>query len=128
MPGKGPRARVLIVDDDEGVRRYLEAVIAAQACAVTLAQDGTQALAMLAEGRIFDLVITDYSMPGSNGIDVLRAVRERLPKARAVMMSASFIDRDTREAVRKLVDQVLVKPVDVDTIHKTLDRLLGVVK
>lgn len=69
-----PPCRVLVVDDDEGVRTLLSWRLEADGCTVALAADGPAALAGLARHRP-DLVVLDLSLPGLGGLEVLRRVR-----------------------------------------------------
>lgn len=73
-----PRTRLLIVDDEEQVARGLKALLEARAYEVELAFDGPSALKRLATGPRPDLVLLDCEMPGFDGQEVLRRIREEL--------------------------------------------------
>ncbi|MBW2169560.1 MAG: response regulator, partial [Deltaproteobacteria bacterium] len=68
--------RLLVVDDDEQIRRMLDRMLARDGYAVTLAADGTQARKCL-EKQAFDLVLCDVNMPGESGIDLSRHIATR---------------------------------------------------
>jgi signal transduction histidine kinase len=74
-----PSRHVLVVEDEETIRRLAQIVLERAGHRVTVAQDGHEALAMLEAGLIVDLVITDIVMPGMSGIELARRVRERYP-------------------------------------------------
>jgi CheY-like chemotaxis protein len=116
-----PRARVLVVDDEENVRHYLEIALAKEGCAVTTARDGKEGAALLAR-QPFDVIFTDFVMPEGDGREVLRAAAERQPTAYRVLMSASLVDRDMRAEAETLAAEVLVKPIPLDALKAVLDR------
>lgn len=80
--------RILIADDNERVRRGVIAILSAEPgweiCGE--AADGEQAIAM-AQSLLPDVVLVDVSMPGLNGLEVARRIREELPQCRILMMS-----------------------------------------
>src|SRR5687767_3320872 len=80
------RERILIVDDEAPMRKYLAANLKARGYETLLASDGTEALKILAE-RPLDLVILDIMMPGPSGSEVLAAVR-RESDVPIIMLSA----------------------------------------
>ena len=83
-----PRAqtRVLIVDDDKLVRRFMSESLRSLQYQVTDVESGEQALATLERER-FDLLLVDFAMPGMNGAETARAVQERQPGIKVLMVS-----------------------------------------
>jgi DNA-binding NtrC family response regulator len=77
---------VLVVDDEEDVRRGIERLVRGAGATVAGAASGEAALAWLA-GNEVDLVLTDVRMPGLSGLDLLREVRARWPHAEVVLIS-----------------------------------------
>jgi CheY-like chemotaxis protein len=120
-PKARPGCRVLLVDDDDGVRRFLATVLSAEGCIVTQARDGQAALELLAT-EAFDAVVTDFSMPNADGVAVLEEAKARLPNAKRVLLSASHLDRDLRERAAPLAHEVHVKPVSVDDLRRMAER------
>ena len=74
-PRAGASARVLVADDDPMVREVLAWQLIAQGYRVTQASDGLAALAQLESGNIPDLLVTDYAMPGMNGLVLIQEAR-----------------------------------------------------
>src|SRR5207237_2192894 len=70
-----PKGRVLIADDDRALLRAYERALAQTGYEVVTAPDGQTAIELFRNGQ-FDVIITDLTMPGMNGIELLRAVRE----------------------------------------------------
>jgi CheY-like chemotaxis protein len=90
-PSADGRLRVLAVEDEEGVRDFLRALLAREGYHVTLASGHDEALAFAAETP-FDLVVTDVNMPDGSGPDLVKALRRRQPYLPAVFISG--ISRD----------------------------------
>jgi len=67
-------ARILVIDDEPGVRAAMEVLLTTAGHAVTLAKDGREGVAKSGAGT-FDLVIVDLFMPGTDGIETIRALR-----------------------------------------------------
>lgn len=89
-------ARLLVVDDEASLREMLEILLRDRGAEVTLAEDGRAAIALLERER-FDTVVTDISMPGATGHDVLDHVRREQPEVPVVMMTA--VAKDLADAV-----------------------------
>jgi type II secretory ATPase GspE/PulE/Tfp pilus assembly ATPase PilB-like protein/CheY-like chemotaxis protein len=77
---------LLVIDDDKSVLRSLKRVFADENYSILTSEDGSSALSLLATQKV-NLVICDYQMPGMNGIDVLRTIRERYPKIIRIMLT-----------------------------------------
>ncbi|MEL7537860.1 MAG: sigma-54 dependent transcriptional regulator [Pseudomonadota bacterium] len=116
-------ARVLVVDDDNGMRNALCDTLSAEGFDTIAAVDGRAALAEL-DRRPVDLVLTDVQMPNIDGKALMRAVRERHPQQAIIMMTAyGTID----EAVTSMLDgasHYLVKPFPIQTLLAEIKRLL----
>lgn len=84
-PGNG--ARVLVVDDAEGIRSYLANLLEMRGYQVDTAADGRRAIALIEGGAAPDLLILDVMMPGIDGLETLRRIREMQPDLPVVMLS-----------------------------------------
>jgi signal transduction histidine kinase len=80
---------VLVVDDDESVRLIVSEHLRDLGLEVLTAEDGSSALAMLEETREPDFVLTDFSMPGLDGMELLAQVRQRWPHIRGAIMTGN---------------------------------------
>jgi len=86
-PG-GRDAGILLVEDDASVRRLLAILLESAGYRVTAAADGSEALRLVdASPRRFDLLLTDYVMPGQSGLELCNALRARWPDLRVVLMT-----------------------------------------
>jgi DNA-binding NtrC family response regulator len=117
------RARVLVVDDMENMRGLMREILDAH-CEVVLARDGAEAKSWL-HARRFDLVLTDVRMPGADGFELVRLVKERWPLTEAVMMTAYASIPAAVEAMRLGAYDYVEKPFDPDEVTLVVARALG---
>jgi DNA-binding NtrC family response regulator len=119
-----PKQRVLIVDDDEAIRASIAESLARHDREVRVAESATSALAGLDRWRP-DIVLCDVRMPGLNGLELLQLLDERVPNADVIMMTA-FDDMPTVvAAMRGGAVEFLVKPLDLEDLRQTIDRLFA---
>ena len=117
---------VLVVDDEEDIRdslaSLLEASIPHVRCMV--AEDGPHALAAM-DGRRFDLVISDYKMPGMDGVELLRRAGQEFPHVPRILITA-FPDLDVAMAAinEAGIENFFTKPLDPDQILKVVEATL----
>ena len=110
MPGK----RILVVDDDAGVRTSVELLLKRLGHSVETAADGTAALAKMSTAA-FDLVVTDLEMPGIKGDQLAREVKKRQPALPVVMLTGTI------EVSRVPgVDLIVFKPFSLDDLRSAL--------
>ena len=81
------RQRVLVVDDAQGIRTYLVNLLELKGFDVDTAEDGRRALALLEGGAAPDVIILDVMMPGLDGVETLRRIRELDDGVPVVMLS-----------------------------------------
>lgn len=91
------RPRVLIVDDSRGARQLVSSVLTGQGFETLVAADANEGLAHLQSDR-FDALVVDYAMPGPNGVELVRTVRNILPALPIVMVSAVAKPQDQAQA------------------------------
>jgi DNA-binding NtrC family response regulator len=108
-------ANVLIVDDEEVVRRSYASTLAAARCRASAACDGEEALQAM-EREPFDVVLLDLRMPGEGGMGVLRKMKQRWPEREVVIITGYPSVDSAKEAVRLGAFDYLAKPVGPDEI------------
>jgi CheY-like chemotaxis protein/anti-sigma regulatory factor (Ser/Thr protein kinase) len=86
------RRHVLVVDDDELVREVVMMSLAEAGFATEGAQDAPRALMLLDQGQAVDALITDFTMPGMNGLDLIGEVRRRKPTLPAILLTGHVGD------------------------------------
>jgi len=117
-------ARILVVDDDASIRETFERHLSRSGYTVHLAGDGQQALSLLAEVDPA-LIITDVRMPGLDGLELLRRVREGADPPDVLVITAHDDMRSAIEAMRAGAYDYLVKPLDLDEIDLLIQRCLS---
>lgn len=83
-----PESRILIIDDEENIRTTMQFALEAVGYHVETAADGPEGLTRFGNGENWDLVLLDQRMPGMEGLEVLRKIRERDPASRVMMVTA----------------------------------------
>jgi len=126
--------RVLVVDDDPSIRMVLEHALAGEGYEVTVLDDGSDVGELLAR-RAFDLVVLDLYMPGMNGFEVLRQIREpargllpqrRTPNTVKILVLSAHSDAGTISFVLKRgADTCLAKPFDLGDLLHVAHQLLS---
>ena len=102
-------ARILLVDDDLGVREVVSAMLEAVGFEVVGESSGEEGLAKLARAR-FDLVVLDWTLPGMSGLELCRAVRARWARLPVLFLTANATTQDVVEAFAGGADDYVVKP------------------
>jgi two-component system response regulator FlrC len=103
-------ARILVVDDEEGVRSFLAEALEVEGHAVTTAADGEEAARLLARQGV-DLLLTDLKMPGMDGLTLLRKVREEQPDVEVIVLTAVGSVESAVAAMKAGAFEYLSKPV-----------------
>jgi two-component system response regulator HydG len=121
------KPRVLVVDDDEGVRYTLREILEANDLEAAEAADGQEALARLPGERV-DLIITDLMMPRASGMDLLLAL-SRLPEAPpAIVITAHGSERHAVAAMKRGALDYFAKPFDADEVLRVVERAVAAVR
>ena len=123
----GQTARILVVDDVPENRDVLEQMLVSMGCEVTLVTSGPEAIARL-ERTMPQLIFMDIRMPGMDGREAARIIRERHGRqcAKVVAVSASVLAHERREYLELGFDEFIGKPFRVGEIAGCLERLLRV--
>jgi two-component system response regulator AtoC len=117
------KLRVLVIDDDPGIREYLQALATRQGYRVFLAADGEEALEGL-EKTNPDLVTLDAVLPGMDGLQTLRQLKQRMPGVPVIMLSGHGQAPTIVEAMRLGASDFLRKPFEVEELELAFKRAL----
>ncbi|MGQ9916415.1 MAG: response regulator [Bryobacteraceae bacterium] len=119
-----PRKRILVVDDDAGVRDVLRSMLEMAGYSVSEAENGKEAMRVLrAEGA--DLILTDLVMPEQEGIETIKALRQEYPDLKVIAMSGAFGGDYLRIAAYLGAHATLPKPIQLETLLKLVRDVLG---
>jgi two-component system response regulator HydG len=111
---------LLVVDDDDTIRHSLADALSDDVTEVALAESAERALATIGAGQV-DVVLSDIRMPGLDGLEFLKLLRERAPQIDVVLMTA-FDDMPTVVAgMRQGAVEFLVKPLELHALRRVLD-------
>jgi PAS domain S-box-containing protein len=124
-PGEGPQRHVMYVDDDQALVFLVQRLLRRRGYKVSGFTDPRAALAALAEEPwTYDLLVTDYNMPGFSGLDLLREVQKLHPDL-PVALASGYVTQEIEEAAMRAGARALVhKPNDVEELCATVQRLV----
>ena len=115
------KARVLIVEDDDGMRFFLSEALEKEGYCFQVAKTGEEALKLFAE-ELFDLVVLDYNLPGINGMEVFAKIRDKVPDMVVILITA-FGSKDLAiEAMGQGVFDYFSKPLDIGELRVVIRR------
>src|SRR5439155_1390481 len=114
--------RVLVVDDNASVLRFLLSAFTANHCQVTTAATAEQALAVLGDDP-FDLVVSDIKMPGLSGLDLLRAIKGKQPGTPVVLITGVPSVNSAVFGLRHGAYDYLPKPFSIAEVNELVQRL-----
>lgn len=119
--------RVLVVDDDAGMRAALEALFLRRGWRVESAADAGEALEKFRRG-MHELIVTDIRMPGEDGFFVMRAARSLAPHTAVILLTAFASVHDAVAAMKDGACDYLVKPVAFEQLERAAERILAQAK
>jgi DNA-binding response OmpR family regulator len=119
-----PPLNILLAEDERSVAFSVAFALKCDGHKVQVVADGGQAIASISvEPDAFDLLITDHSMPGMAGIELVRRLREESFRGKVMVLSA-HLSPENRAAYEALaVDAMVSKPFDVHELRATVTRL-----
>ena len=109
---------VLLVDDDHAVRTVLGEQLREMGFSVDEASDGGSAIERLKRNVSYDVLLTDYAMPGMNGLDTIRSAIHQRPSIHALLMTG-YADEDAVADARETVP-VIRKPIDLEELMRRI--------
>jgi two-component system phosphate regulon sensor histidine kinase PhoR len=121
---KPAKARILVVDDEATVCKSIRQVLMQDEYEVEMANSGEEALAKEAD-RPYDVMIVDLMMPGLSGLDVLKTLKARNPKARVIMVTGYPTMKNTLQAMQLGAVDFLPKPFLPTTLRKLVAAALA---
>lgn len=110
------KPRILVVDDEESIREFLEIMLKKEGYEVTAAEDGLKAKEALTK-KSFDMVISDLQMPNMTGLELLKWVVETTPETVFMMITAFGTTENAVEAMKMGAYDYLTKPFKIDEVR-----------
>ena len=115
--------RILIVDDDDTIRKTLKAILEDEGYTVDLAATGQEAI-QKTEENTYDVALLDIRLPDMEGVELLKLIKDNVPKTRKIMLTGYPSMQNAIAALNKDADAYLVKPVDVEKLLNTIKNQL----
>ena len=115
--------KILLVDDDEWIRDSLSLFFEAEGCELLTfetAEEGLEAV----EHKAYDIVISDYKLPGMDGLEFLRRVKEKQPNAFGILITAYANSEILKEAKMLGVKDIIPKPFSSEDVETSLTRII----
>ncbi|MGI5864629.1 MAG: sigma-54-dependent transcriptional regulator [Myxococcales bacterium] len=122
------KPRVLVVDDDPGVRYTIREILESADFEVVEAADGAQALELVDGSAPFQLVITDLRMPKIDGLELLRRLAGRAPALRVILITAHGSERHAVEAMKLGAYDYFRKPFELEELLAVVQRAVETVR
>ncbi len=120
MSGK---SRILIIDDDENIRKVVAAILRDTGYVVDLAETGAQAIAKTGQ-TAYNLLLIDIRLPDMEGTELLTKVHETVPKIRKIIVTGYPTLQNAVSSINNGADGYLVKPFDVDKMLEIIQKQL----
>ncbi|MGA2683338.1 MAG: response regulator [Candidatus Bathyarchaeia archaeon] len=112
--------RILVVDDDENIRKTLQTIFENQGYVVDLAATGNEAIEM-SQKTVYNVALLDIRLPDMEGVELLKLMKDSVPKTRKIMLTGYPSMENAISSLNKNADVYLIKPVGAE-------KLLNVVK
>lgn len=113
------KSRILVVDDEESIREFLEIMLKKEGYEITLAEDGQKAKDLLVK-KTFDMIISDLQMPHVTGIELLKHVKENYPDVVFMLITAFGTTENAVEAMKMGAYDYITKPFKIDEVRMNI--------
>jgi len=116
--------KILLIDDDEWIRDSMGLFFDSEGCQFHAVETAEAGIAEL-EVQDYDIIITDYRLPGMDGLAFLKRIKDSHKAAVKILITAFGDDDLAEESVRAGVSDYIQKPFDMQDIEKALERLMA---
>ena len=117
------KSRILVVDDEDSIREFLDIMLRKEGYEVTLAEDGQKAADLLKK-KSFDMVISDLQMPKMTGMELLKYAKEQYPDTIFMMITAFGTTESAVEAMKAGAYDYISKPFKIDEVRLNIQNAL----
>jgi len=121
--GEFMKSRILVVDDEESIREFLEIMLKKENYDVTIAEDGIQAKDILSK-KSFDMVISDMQMPNMTGLELLKIVKDSYPDIVFMIITAFGTTETAVDAMKMGAYDYVTKPFKIDEVRLNIANAL----
>ncbi|MEJ2727741.1 MAG: response regulator [Deltaproteobacteria bacterium] len=117
--------KILLVDDDEWIRDSLRIFFEAEGCHIVALETAEEAMKELT-CQDYDIIITDYRLPGMDGVEFFKQIKNSHPDSIKILITAYKSDVVVSEAKKAGVQHLIAKPFTSETIEASLSNLIAV--
>ena len=114
--------KILIVDDEPGMRITLRGILEKHKFSVTEATNGIEAVEQVRKNK-FDAILMDIKMPKLNGVEAFLQIRKIIPALPVIMMTGYALEKQTEMALKSGVATILSKPLNLPKVLSLLNKL-----
>ena len=115
--------KLLLIDDDEWIRDSLSLFFEGEGCHLLALETAEEALEAL-KHQSYDIIITDYRLPGIDGLEFLRCIQSKNIDAMNILITAYGNEKVVLEAKKIGVQDLIQKPFSINTIEESLSKLI----
>lgn len=119
----GENARIIIIDDDESIRKTLQTILEEEGYIVDTVNTGKEAIRKTNE-KVYSLALIDMRLPDTEGVDLLLKIRDTTPRMRKIIITGYPTIQNAMEAVNRQADAFILKPFDVERVLQTIREQL----
>jgi len=116
--------KILLVDDDEWIRDSMSFFFEAEGCNLLTFETAEEAMEAVTQ-QTYDIVFSDYKLPGMDGLEFLRRVKEKQPNAFEILVTAYANCEIKKEANEIGVKDIISKPFTSEDVETSLSRIIG---
>ncbi|MEM3616684.1 MAG: response regulator [Candidatus Bathyarchaeia archaeon] len=116
-------ARILVVDDDENIRKVLKTILEEEGYAVDEAENAKKAIEK-SRKKVYNLALIDIRLPDMEGIELLTRMKDTVPRMRKIIITGYPTLQNAIEAVNRGADAYILKPFDMDKVLATIKEQL----
>jgi PAS domain S-box-containing protein len=126
QPLSTKQGRILVVDDEAGVRTLIEKTLTRMGHSVDVINDAGAALHIIDAGTVYDVILTDVRMPGMSGIELYPLILRKMPsmKNRIIFITGDVMGLDIRTFLNQNNLPYLAKPFDIELLKEKIDTIL----
>jgi len=117
------KAKILVVDDEEDLRRLLSDIVTKAGYEVANASDGDEAIGLVKK-TAFDVALLDIQMPNKSGIEVLKYIQENSAKTKSIILTGYADLKHAMEAREFGAQDFISKPYKLEDVLATIERVL----